>query len=127
MIHRRAFLAILTASGIQSARPLCVQSYFARPIRLVPFPPGGLIARQLSASFGPIVVDNRPGAGSGRGPVLSEPPDQPASRDPLGRGIVAQLAHQFSWTKHRVAPSYQRVDRRGCVMGGRVLHARRGR
>ena len=72
MIDRRAFLAILIASGIQAAHPLRAQTYPARPIRLiVPFPPGGptdvigrLIAQQLSASFGPIVVDNRPGAGS---------------------------------------------------------------
>lgn len=79
MIHRRAFLAILIASGIQSARPLGAQTYPARPIRLiVPFPPGGptdimgrLIAQQLSASFGPIVVDNRPGAGSTIGAKLA--------------------------------------------------------
>jgi tripartite-type tricarboxylate transporter receptor subunit TctC len=76
--HRRAFLSILIASGIQSARPLRAQTYPARPIRLIlPFPPGGptdiigrLIAQQLSASFGAIVVDNRPGAGSTLGARL---------------------------------------------------------
>jgi tripartite-type tricarboxylate transporter receptor subunit TctC len=78
VIHRRAFLTILLASGIHAGRPLCAQTYPARPIRLiVPFPPGGptdiigrLIAQQLSASFGSIVVDNRPGAGSTLGAKL---------------------------------------------------------
>lgn len=78
MIHRRALLAILIASAIPAAHPLRAQTYPARPIRLiVPFPPGGptdimgrLIAQQLSASFGPIVVDNRPGAGSTLGAKL---------------------------------------------------------
>lgn len=72
MIVRRLFLAALIACGVQAAEPLAAQTYPNRPIRLiVPFPPGGptdvmgrVIAQQLSATLGPIVVENRPGAGS---------------------------------------------------------------
>jgi tripartite-type tricarboxylate transporter receptor subunit TctC len=78
VIDRRALLAILITSGPQAAHPLRAQSCLTRPIRLiVPFPPGGptdvmgrLIGQQLSASFGPIVVDNQPGAGSTLGAKL---------------------------------------------------------
>ena len=72
MIDRRALLAALVAVGVQRTDPLLAETYPNRPIRLiVPFPPGGptdvmgrVIAQALSATLGPIVVDNRPGAGS---------------------------------------------------------------
>jgi tripartite-type tricarboxylate transporter receptor subunit TctC len=72
-MDRRALLAALVSFGLTiGADPLLAQTYPDRPIRLiVPFPPGGptdvmgrVIANQLSATFGPIIVDNRPGAGS---------------------------------------------------------------
>jgi tripartite-type tricarboxylate transporter receptor subunit TctC len=76
-VHRRSLLATLLAFSVAS--PLRAESYPSRPIRLiVPFPPGGptdvmgrLIAQQLSATFGAIVVDNRPGAGSTLGSKLA--------------------------------------------------------
>jgi tripartite-type tricarboxylate transporter receptor subunit TctC len=72
VIDRRALLAALVAVGVQRTDPLLAETYPNRPIRLiVPFPPGGptdvmgrVIAQALSATLGPIVVDNRPGAGS---------------------------------------------------------------
>ena len=84
MIDRRALLAALVAVGVQRTDPLLAETYPNRPIRLiVPFPPGGptdvmgrVIAQALSATLGPIVVDNRPGAGStlaGREAARAEP------------------------------------------------------
>ncbi|MEA2995632.1 MAG: hypothetical protein QOG74_1181, partial [Alphaproteobacteria bacterium] len=54
-----------------AANPATAQPYPNRPIKLiVPFPPGGpvdvmarLVAQRLSQSLGPIIIDNRPGAG----------------------------------------------------------------
>lgn len=79
MIDRRALLAALVAVGVQRTDPLLAETYPNRPIRLiVPFPPGGptdvmgrVIAQALSATLGPIVVDNRPGAGSTIGTKLA--------------------------------------------------------
>ena len=61
----------LTASGPATAQSYPAQSYPDRRIRLiVPFPPGGptdyvarLVAQHVSANFGQVVLDNRPGAG----------------------------------------------------------------
>src|SRR5215510_11161570 len=52
--------------------PASAQSYPTKPIKLiVPFPAGGpidvmarLLAQKLSASFGAVIVENRPGGGS---------------------------------------------------------------
>jgi tripartite-type tricarboxylate transporter receptor subunit TctC len=79
VIDRRALLAALVAVGVQRTDPLLAETYPNRPIRLiVPFPPGGptdvmgrVIAQALSATLGPIVVDNRPGAGSTIGTKLA--------------------------------------------------------
>jgi tripartite-type tricarboxylate transporter receptor subunit TctC len=79
VIDRRALLAALIAVGVQRTDPLLAETYPNRPIRLiVPFPPGGptdvmgrVIAQALSATLGPIVVDNRPGAGSTIGTKLA--------------------------------------------------------
>src|SRR5258708_37275317 len=57
-------------------RIACVQSYPTRPVRLIVTPPAGgsldiiarLIGERLSERLGqPIIVDNRPGAGSNIG------------------------------------------------------------
>lgn len=65
-------LFLLTAALLAGAG-VCAQTYPSRPIKLVvPFPPGGstdIVARLLSQSLGdklkqPIVIDNKPGAGT---------------------------------------------------------------
>ncbi len=80
MLQRRDLLtlALATTAGALWAQP-------ARPIRLVvPYPPGGpldSIARVLAVavkdSLGPVVVENRPGAGGNLGAdlVAKSPPD----------------------------------------------------
>jgi tripartite-type tricarboxylate transporter receptor subunit TctC len=69
------FLAIAAGSG-QSPAPAAAQDYPAKPITLtVPFAPGGsvdfigrILAQKLSERFGkPVIVENRPGAGSATG------------------------------------------------------------
>jgi tripartite-type tricarboxylate transporter receptor subunit TctC len=77
VIDRRAVLAALAAMSVSA--PGRAETYPSRPIRLiVPFLPGGptdvmgrVIAQQLSATLGPVVVDNRPGAGSTLGSKLA--------------------------------------------------------
>jgi tripartite-type tricarboxylate transporter receptor subunit TctC len=75
MSQNRRSLLVTAASVIATASiPVIAQSTFpSRPIRLVvPFPPGGstdvaarTIAERLANDFGqPVVVDNRPGAGT---------------------------------------------------------------
>lgn len=75
MNQNRRTLLVTAASVITAASfPAIAQSTFpSRPIRLVvPFPPGGstdvaarTIAERLASDFGqPVVVDNRPGAGT---------------------------------------------------------------
>jgi len=72
-------LTAAIAFAAHAASPVRAQTYPNRPIRLiVPFPPGGptdvmgrIIAQQLSTTLGPIVVDNRPGAGSTIGTKLA--------------------------------------------------------
>ena len=64
---------ILTASALLSSMPAWAQP--ARPIRLVvPYPPGGpldiaarALADKVRDSLGPVVVENRPGAGGNLG------------------------------------------------------------
>ncbi len=70
MLHRRSLLAI-AALGLMPRAGLSQDKYPSRPIRLVvSFPPGGpldvmarLFAQKVSASFGQMIVDNKPGAG----------------------------------------------------------------
>jgi tripartite-type tricarboxylate transporter receptor subunit TctC len=71
VISARALLSAIAAIGVAVADPASAQTYPDRPIKLiVPFPPGGptdyvarLVAQYLSANFGQVVIDNRPGAG----------------------------------------------------------------
>ncbi len=68
----RMFLLAAALLGLGAAGPATAQSYPDRPIKLiVPFPAGGsvdamarLVAQQMSSKLGPVVVENRPGAGA---------------------------------------------------------------
>jgi tripartite-type tricarboxylate transporter receptor subunit TctC len=84
MTRLAAVLAAIIAACIGVADMARAQTYPNRPIRLVvPFPAGGpldvmgrLLAQQLSASVGQVIVDNRPGAGAtlgGRAVATAEP------------------------------------------------------
>jgi tripartite-type tricarboxylate transporter receptor subunit TctC len=84
MTRLAAVLAAIIAACIGVADMTRAQTYPNRPIRLVvPFPAGGpldvmgrLLAQQLSASVGQVIVDNRPGAGAtlgGRAVATAEP------------------------------------------------------
>jgi tripartite-type tricarboxylate transporter receptor subunit TctC len=74
MIRRRLLLFAAFHLGLFATSPVLAagEPYPARPIRLIaPFPAGGpvdvmarLIAQQLSARLGQVIVDNRPGAGA---------------------------------------------------------------
>ena len=72
MMTGRIFLVAAVLFGLSAAGPATAQSFPDRPIKLiVPFPAGGsvdamarLVAQQLSAKLGPVVVENRPGAGA---------------------------------------------------------------
>ena len=71
---RRALLALLPAVGVAGA-----MAQSAKPIRLiVPYPPGGpldtvarALAEKVQATLGPVIVDNRPGAGGNLGADLA--------------------------------------------------------
>jgi len=85
MISRRTLLATGVALGAGIATGASAQSYPDKPIRMiVPFPPGGpidtmarLAGKFITDSLGqPVVVENRPGAGStlgGKAVATSEP------------------------------------------------------
>ena len=84
---RRRFL--YSTAGITAlpalSRSVCAQSYPTRPIRLiVPLPPGGaadivarLMARWLERLGQPVIVENKPGAGTNIGvqAAINSPPD----------------------------------------------------
>jgi tripartite-type tricarboxylate transporter receptor subunit TctC len=71
MIRTLLVLALLVATACLRT-PASAQPYPNKPIKLiVPFPAGGpidvmarLLAQKLSASFGSVIVENRPGGGS---------------------------------------------------------------
>ncbi len=72
----RDFLAVTLLAAIAAAGSAAAQPYPSRPIRMiVPFSPGGatdtparLIAQRLPEAIGqPVIIDNRPGAGSAIG------------------------------------------------------------
>ena len=81
-MHRRHFLA---ATCLAMPALAAWAQAAPRPIRLVvPYPPGGpldiaarALAEQVKTSLGPVVVDNRPGAGGNLGAdaVAKSPPD----------------------------------------------------
>jgi tripartite-type tricarboxylate transporter receptor subunit TctC len=83
---RRSISIALLACGAALAGPACAQSYPAKPIRIiVPYPAGGatdFFARAVFPKMGetlgqPVLVENRPGAGTanGAGGVARSTPD----------------------------------------------------
>jgi tripartite-type tricarboxylate transporter receptor subunit TctC len=87
MFKRRVLVITAIALGMwaSTAASSLAQPFANRPIRLiVPFPAGGpadvmgrLIAQEMAARLGPVVVENRPGAGStlGAKSVAAAEPD----------------------------------------------------
>ena len=86
MISRRSLLSTAAAFSIMPASAVRAQAYPDKPIKLVvPFPPGGpidtmarLAGKFINAAVGqPVVVENRPGAGStiGSKAVAASPAD----------------------------------------------------
>ncbi len=83
MITRRVFLSASAASVL--AGRAAAQSYPDKPIKLVvPYPPGGpidttarIVAHELSARLGQVIVENRPGGGAtlGAKSVATADPD----------------------------------------------------
>jgi tripartite-type tricarboxylate transporter receptor subunit TctC len=71
-VTRRLLAALIGLAMALGAAPVHAQTYPNRPIKLiVPFPAGGpidvmarLLAQKLSAGFGNVMVENRPGGGS---------------------------------------------------------------
>ncbi len=70
---RKAFFALAALSAALAAGAAAAQAYPSKPVRLItPFPPGGVAdiwsrayAQELTRTWGqPVVVDNRPGAGT---------------------------------------------------------------
>jgi tripartite-type tricarboxylate transporter receptor subunit TctC len=75
LLRRAVFRGLLSLAcvGVLGGTALAQESYPSRPITLVvPFPPGGsadiigrILGKQLSEALGqPVVIDNRPGAGT---------------------------------------------------------------
>lgn len=102
MISRRPFLAatlpaLAALAAVPLPRPVRAQG---RPIRLiVPFAPGGpidatarILAEKVKDSLGPVVIENRPGAGGNLGVdlVAKAPPDG------LTIGIAAVAMHAIN-------------------------------
>jgi len=85
MIFRRIVLCAFALAGLLAADPGGAQSYPDKPIKLiVPYPPGGpidtmarLVAQQLTARLGQVIVENRPGGGAilGAKSVAASDPD----------------------------------------------------
>jgi len=78
--HRAALVALAACLACAQSELLAQPGYPARPVRLIaPFPPGGssdLIARVLAQRLTeslpyPVLIDNRPGAGSNLGTQLA--------------------------------------------------------
>ena len=91
-------ILIFSLVAALASGPVLSQAYPARPIKLiVPYPPGGsadlvgrLLAQEMSKGLGqPVLVENRPGAGStiGVGLVAKAPPDGYS----IGLGTSASL------------------------------------
>ncbi len=85
MIFRRIVLCAFALAGLLAADPGRAQTYPEKPIKLiVPYPPGGpidtmarLVAQQLTARLGQVIVENRPGGGAilGAKSVAASDPD----------------------------------------------------
>ncbi len=110
LAHRRGMLAAAVLALAATAAPLAfAQAYPSKPIKIIaPFPPGGFtdvvtrrVAQKLSAELGqPVVVENRPGAGTniGNEAVAQSAPDgytllMGTSSLAINRTLYAKLAY----------------------------------
>jgi tripartite-type tricarboxylate transporter receptor subunit TctC len=101
-MQRRQLLSLTTKSIALSAISLPVTSAFSqqKPIRLiVPYAAGGpidvtarLIAEQVKTSLGPVIIDNKPGAGGNLGASLVAK----AAPDGFTIGIAALATHAIN-------------------------------
>ena len=111
-IRRRRWLelAAAAASGTTSTRLVGAQAWPARPIRLVvPLPAGGaadiiarLVAGRLERLGQPVIVDNKPGAGTTVGvqSVVTAPPDGytllvTTTASAIGASLYEKLPYNF--------------------------------
>ena len=101
-VFKLAAAAVFGVAALGSVANVAAQQYPNKPIRMVvPFPPGGgndaigrLVAQKMSEGLGqPMVVDNRPGAGTTLGTAL-------AAKSPAD-GYTILLS---SVTSHALAP-----------------------
>jgi tripartite-type tricarboxylate transporter receptor subunit TctC len=101
-MQRRQFTSFATKSIALTALYTCGKPVFSqqKPIRLVvPYAAGGpidvtarLIANQVAASLGPVIIDNKPGAGGNIGADLVAK----AAPDGLTIGIAALATHAIN-------------------------------
>jgi tripartite-type tricarboxylate transporter receptor subunit TctC len=98
MMQRRHATAALASLAAAAAWPLPAQAQAPRRL-IVPFAPGGpidvtarLLAEQVKASLGPVVIENKPGAGGNLGVDLVAK----APADGLTIGIAAVAMHAIN-------------------------------